>query len=79
MRQQPRSIAEIAREINQVWNPVHIDAKPYLNAMLSIKSPNDLYGKDTGKDIIEWFLHYSDKWVCSDSIRLKRELRNLTL
>jgi hypothetical protein len=77
MRQQFRNIADIAREINQVWTPVHIDANPYLNAMLSIKTPNDLYGKDTGKDIVEWFLYYSPMWNCEDAKRIKRELTEL--
>lgn len=77
MKQQQRNIAEIAREINQVWVPVHIDANPYLNAMLSIKTPNDLYGKDTGKEIVEWFLHNSTMWTGLDAERIKAELRVL--
>lgn len=72
-----RTIAEIAREINQIWVPLHIDANPYVNAMFSVRSPNDVYGKDTGIEIVKWFLHNSTMWTGLDADRIKAELMAL--
>jgi hypothetical protein len=51
-----QSISAIAREIKREWANVNYGAKPYLNAMLSIDSPNDSYGLDSAKSIVSYFL-----------------------
>lgn len=51
-----QSISTIARQIKREWPNVNYAAKPYLDAMLSIDSPSDSYGYDSGKSIVVYFL-----------------------
>ncbi len=52
------------------------EAQPYLEAMLEVRSTNDFYGVDHGEKVILDFLHIvGDRWVGSDSDRLRGLLR----
>ncbi len=65
-----RSISEIAAEIDQVWPKVHYTARPYLDAMYSLEGPNDKYGMDSAKSIIEYFLSNASSFKGPDAKRI---------
>jgi hypothetical protein len=52
---QHRSISEIAAEIKKVWKNVYFGAVPYLDAMLSLNSIDDVYIVESARDIINYF------------------------
>lgn len=54
---QTRTISSIARDIRKDWgNKINYGAKPYLDAMLYLDSPNDKYGFDDARSIVLYFL-----------------------
>ncbi len=73
----PRHINIIAREIVQDWNPVHIAAAPYLQAMLRLETIDDHYGCDSGKLIINYFLANAATWRGETARKIKQELKEL--
>lgn len=54
---QTRTISSIAQDIRKDWgNKINYGAKPYLDAMLQLDSPNDKYGFDDARSIVLYFL-----------------------
>jgi hypothetical protein len=51
-----RPLYEIAMEIRKDWKNVYFGAVPYLEAMSSLNSINDMYGMDSAKSIVLYFL-----------------------
>jgi len=72
-----RPIRDIAIEIQGSWRKVNYAAQPYLDAMKSLVNINDMYGYDTGKSIVLYFLSNSGTWRGDDARRIKKELRAL--
>lgn len=75
--EQTRSLRSIAQEIDQLWKPVNYAALPYLNAMYSLTSINDVYGMDSAKSIVLYFLSNASSWRGNDAKRIKAELKSL--
>ena len=73
--QQVRPISEIATEVFRTWRPMSQHAKPYAEAMLSLTYATDMYGWDTGKEIIRYFLGNATSWRGDDARRIKAELK----
>lgn len=73
----PRSLKEIAREINTNWQNVYFGARPYLNAMYSLDTINDKYGMDDAKSIVLYFLSNAATWRGDVAKRIKLELKSL--
>lgn len=74
---QHRSISEIAAEIKKVWKNVYFGAVPYLDAMLSLNSIDDVYIVESARDIINYFLCNASTWRGEDARRIKKELKDL--
>lgn len=72
-----RPLYEIAREIRQDWRPVNYAAKPYLDAMTSLRSIRDDYGMDSGTSIVAYFLANASTWRGEVAKRVKAELKAL--
>lgn len=72
-----RPIHEIAHEIQSVWKNVNFGAAPYLRAMLRLSSVEDMYGYDSAKSIILYFLSNANTWRGEDARRIKKELNKL--
>jgi hypothetical protein len=72
-----RPIYEIASEIRKTWKNVYFGAKPYLDAMGSLSSPTDMYGADTAKEIVVYFLSNATTWRGDDARRIKAELKSM--
>jgi hypothetical protein len=73
-----RSVAAIAAEIRKDWgSKVNFAARPYLQAMAGLSSPEDSYGWDSGKEIILRFLCNASTWRGETAKRIKAELKQL--
>lgn len=70
-----RPLHEIAREIRRDWRPVNFAAEPYLDAMGSLDSINDMYYYDSGGSIVRYFLANASTWRGPVAQRIKAELK----
>ena len=77
--QEPRPICEIARNIIAVWNAhgkgVSPHAAPYLDAMLSLRTIDDVYGLDSAESIIAYGLSNMSTFKGEEARALKVELK----
>ena len=73
----PRPIYEIAGEIKDDWLRVSPYAEPYLNAMLTLESPNDSYGMDDAKSVVLYFLANAQGWRGPVARKIKAELKEM--
>ncbi len=71
----PRKLWLIAREINRDWRPPYFGATPYIAAMHSLETVNDMYGCDTGISIVEYFLSNATSWRGDKARQIKAELK----
>ena len=63
---------------NQNPTPGYVThCRPYIDAMLSMKSFRDFYGIDTGDDIGKRFLANAQSWRGDTARRLKAEIKQL--
>ncbi len=73
----PRSIGEIAAEIEDDWKRPYFGAMPYLRAMHSLVSVTDRFGYDSADDVIRYFLVNASTWRGETARRVKAELREM--
>lgn len=76
-KKQLRPINSIAKEIKWNWLNVYFGAVPYLDAMMSLESIDELYGVDSAKSIILYFLANASTWRGDIARRIKKELKEL--
>lgn len=72
-----RNLSDIAYEIKRDWKNVYFGAVPYLNAMCSLNSVDDIYGMDSGRSIVNYFLSNASSWRGETARRVKKELNDL--
>ena len=73
-----RTLSEIATEIKKDWGAkTYFGAKPYIDAMSTLNSINDIYGFDSGKSIVRYFLANASTWRGENAKRIKAELKNM--
>lgn len=78
-----RPIFEIAREIRRDWADkdgrgiVYFGAEPYLVAMASCDRIDGMYGCDTIKGIVLYFLSNAQTWKGETARRIKTELKGM--
>lgn len=73
-----RAINEIAREIDKDWGEkVNYAARPYLDAMYSLRNITDAFLLDSGKSVVLYFLANASTWRGETARRIKKELRSL--
>lgn len=77
MNNNKRPIWQIAKEIKQDWNNIYFGAVPYLQAMECIESIDDVYGADTAKSVVIYFLCNATRWRGDKAREIKKELNNL--
>lgn len=70
-----RPIQDIAAEINCDWKNQYFGAVPYLDAMFSLNSISDMYGADSAKSIVLYFLANANTWRGPVARRIKGELK----
>ena len=75
MATKTRSLHEIAKEIKKDWGTkMYFGAKPYVDAMICLDSVNDMYGCDTAKSVVAYFLCNAAQWKGETARRIKKEL-----
>jgi hypothetical protein len=72
-----RTLRQIASDIDSTWSNVNYAARPYLNAMYSCNGIDDMYGMDSAKSIVLYFLSNASAWRGADAKRIKAELKAL--
>lgn len=77
METKVRSLSEIAREIKKDWTKVYFGAVPYLDAMLTLNSINDMYYYDNAKCIVLYFLANAQSYKGETAKRIKLELKKI--
>lgn len=76
-KEKPRYIHEIANEITQDWKNPYFGAKPYLNAMFSLRVISDKYGMDSGHTVVSYFLANAGTYRGEIARRAKAELKSM--
>ena len=71
-----RPIFEIARDIKRTWKNPYFGAVPYLDAMMSLRTPQDNYYEDPGSFVINYFLANAGTFRGPEAKALKQELKN---
>lgn len=70
-----RSLRVIAREILVDWKKPYFGAVPYLEAMYNLESLSDMYGADSARSIVLYFLANANTWRGETAKRVKAELK----
>jgi hypothetical protein len=66
---------EIAREIRQDWKKPYFGAVPYLSAMSSLDTINDMFDHDSARSVVLYFLSNAAAWRGDTARRVKAELK----
>ena len=74
---QHRPISQIAQEIINDWQAPYYGVVPYLRAMKSLRSVNDMYYQDSAKSIINYFLANAGGWRGEKAREIKKELKGM--
>ena len=72
-------LSDIARDILADWAKPHFAAKPYLGAMLEMRSIQDNYGYDDGRDVVLRFLANAGGWRGAKAREIKKMLRAMVV
>lgn len=73
-----RPIYMIARDIRLSWKKINYAAAPYLDAMDSINSIDEMYYEDTAKSVVAYFLANAGSFRGEDARRIKAELKEMS-
>jgi len=72
-----RPLYAIASEIHKYWEGVNYAAKPYLQAMHHLDAITEVYGFDSGRSIVLYFLGNAKAFKGEHARRIKTELKEL--
>ncbi len=72
-----RPLHEIAAEIRKDWKNLSPYAKPYLEAMQTLNSIDEMYYQDTAKSVVLYFLSNAATWRGETAKRIKLELKEM--
>lgn len=78
---QVRPLYEIAAEIRKEWRDkngkpaMNFGAVPYFKAMECLDKITDMYGMDSAKSIVLYFLSNASSWRGDNAKRIKTELK----
>lgn len=70
-----RPLNEIAADVAATWKNVNFAARPYLDAMFSLRTVRDMYGLDSGTEIVARFLGNAAAFKGAEAKALKNQLR----
>lgn len=70
-----RPLYVIASEIKRTWPKPYFGAVPYLDALSTIDSINDMYYSDSARSVVVYFLSNAATWRGDDARRIKAELK----
>ena len=72
-----RPLHSIARDIRANWAKVNYAAEPYLKAMETLYTIDDMYYFDSADSIVRYFLANANGWRGEDARRIKAELKGM--
>lgn len=72
-----RPLSAIARDIRNSWPKPYFGAVPYLEAMETLNSIDDMYYLDTAESVVLYFLSNATTWRGEDARRIKAELNSM--
>lgn len=72
---QARALSEIATDIRSDWREVNFVAAPYIDAMAALSSVEEMYGAESGRTIVAYFLSNAAAWRGEKADKVKAELR----
>ena len=70
-----RALGTIAREIVKDWKNPYFGAVPYLRAMLELTDMDEMYGLDSAKSVVIYFLGNAQTWRGEKAREIKKELK----
>jgi hypothetical protein len=77
----PRPLSEIAAEIKADYakqgKPVYYAAAPYVDALLTLNSPDDYYYNESGRHLLNYLIGNLRYWKGDTAIRVKSEIREI--
>jgi hypothetical protein len=77
MSNQTRPLWEIAEDIHATWPEPYFGARPYLEALSDLNSIEEMYGLDSARSIVLYFLSNAQTWRGPEARRIKAELKSL--
>ena len=75
--QTDRPLYEIAADIRADWKHVYYGARPYLDALDELDRVTDIYGVESARWIVLYFLSNASTWKGSKAREIKAELRRM--
>ena len=72
-----RPLSTIALEIATDWKKPYFGAVPYIEAMATLNSIEDMYIYDTAKSVVIYFLSNAGTWRGETAKRVKVELKKM--
>jgi hypothetical protein len=72
-----RPLSLIAVEICRNWQSPFYGAVPYLRAMRYLSSIDDMYGADSARSVVAYFLSNAKTWRGDTARRVKAELNKM--
>ena len=72
-----RKLHVIAAEVRLDWKNVYFGAVPYLEAMATLSTIDQMYGADDARSIVLYFLANAQTWRGPVARRVKAELLDL--
>ena len=72
-----RPLHRIAADIRADWKNIYFGAAPYLEAMETLDSIDDMYVYDTAKSIVRYFLANANYWRGDVARVIKAELKKM--
>lgn len=72
-----RTFEDITADIRADWKNVHFAAQPYLLAMSQLNDIDDMYGADSGRSIVAYFLSGAATWSGPVARKVKAELKEM--
>ena len=73
-----RPLHRIAADIRRDWTKPFFGAVPYIDAMSSLDSIDDMYYFDDARSIVLYFLANAGTWRGETAKRIKAELKAMT-
>lgn len=73
----PNTLRMIAFVIEEHWHNMYFGAVPYVTAMYRLNSIHDMYGADSGKSIVRYFLGNAKTWRGDVARAVKQKLNEL--
>lgn len=78
MASRPRKLWRIAQDIKEDWGAkTSPHAAPYISAMATLETIDDMYYMDSAKTIVAYFLSNANGWKGDKARAVKAELKAL--